>query len=219
MAGLQPSKVVWGRWITAMLAWPVCAALMLTAARADGYYLSVDYSRTQPMAVLSVDRGAWTMASAVGRGTDDLLWTKSAMLRNWRVGALRLKLGPSFYLKEWPAWRFNNPATAPVSRYEQRIGLRLGADSYVDRGPWSSFWMVEYDSTQKSVLALASADLKDSGLGAELSIWREAGEKPAPTLLARWKMPGVKQADVSLRAGWRFKDREAFVGVSVARFR
>lgn len=187
------------------------------AARADGYYAALDYSRTQPMAVLTIDRGRFTHAFAVGRGTDDRIWAKAATMLVWKRGDVRLKIGPSFWAREVEQWR-QEQAEAVGARLppETRAGIRLGADSYVDRGRWASYWMAEFDSTQKASLLLASGTWKDSGLGVEMSVWKQEDDPVAPTLLTRWTPPG---RDVSLRLGWRFKDSEAFLGVSISKFR
>ncbi|AXC50901.1 hypothetical protein DRW48_15520 [Paracoccus suum] len=176
------------------------AALAGAPALADGYYTSFDLAPSKPMAVVSVDRGPLTYAAAAGRGDDGERWGKGAVLYVWNRDGLRLKAGPSVYVS---------------SKDGRHIGLRVGADCYRDRGAWASYWMAEYDTTQQASLALVSADWKVRGIGVELSVWHERHEKAAPTLMARWKMPGH---DASLRAGWRFKEREAFVGVSLSRF-
>ena len=181
----------------------ILAALSLLLAllapqrgRADGYYAALDWSRSQPTAVVSLEKGPWTMVSALGRGTDDLLWTKAALLRVWTVGPVRLKLGPSLYFKEWPEWMKARPENLSKMPFDHAIGLRLGADSYKDRGDWASYWMVEYDSTRHSTLALVSADWKASGIGAELSVWREAGEKPAESTAAASAAPETNTSEV-----------------------
>lgn len=195
----------------------LCALTAGQAARGDGYYAAFDWSPTQPMGVLSVDRGRFTYQAAVGRGTDDRVWAKAAVLRVWQRGKVRLKFGTSVYAVEAEDWR-KRQAKEVGQRLPPDIkaGLRAGADSYVDRGRWASYWMVEYDTTQKASLALVSGQWKATGLGAELSVWKEAGDPVSPVILGRWTPPG---RDVAIRAGWRFKDREAFVGVSLSRFK
>lgn len=214
LAAVPPSRAA--RMAVAVAAL-VLACLCGAGARADGYYAAFDYSPTQPMGVLSVDRGRFTYAAAIGRGTDGRVWAKAAALRLWTRGQVRLKFGTSLYAVEPEDWR-QRQAEAQGMRLppDTRAGIRVGADSYVDRGPWASYWMVEHDTTQHASLALVSGQWKSTGLGAELSLWKQEDDPLAPTLLTRWTPAG---RDVSLRLGWRFKDDEAFLGVSISRFK
>lgn len=169
-------------------------------AAADGLYASFDQSPDDGMAVLSLDRGALTVAAAVGDDGEER-WGKLAVMRTWTVTGVRLKAGPSLRLSSLDGRDF---------------GVRIGADRYTDRGTWGHYWMLEYDSIQQAGLALASVNHSRSGLGLEVSVWQQEDDPIKPTLMASWKMPG---RDIAWRAGWRFEDREAFVGISVSRFR
>lgn len=169
-------------------------------AAADGIYAAFDQSRDDRMAVVSLDRGALTFAAAAGEDEAER-WGKLALMRTWTLAGVRLKAGPSLRLS---------------SRDGRGFGVRLGADRYTDRGTWGHYWMVEYDSIQRAGLALASVNHARTGLGLEVSAWRQQDDPVKPTLMGSWKMRG---RDVALRAGWRFEEREAFAGVSFSRFR
>ena len=169
-------------------------------AAADGIYLSFDQSLDDRMAVISADRGSLTFAAAAGEDEYER-WGKLALMQSWTVAGARLKLGPSL-------------RASSLDGID--IGLRLGADRYTDRKTWGQFWMVEYDSIQHAGLALASVNHSRTGLGVEESVYREAGDPIAPTVMGSWTRPGQP---IALRSGWRFKDEEAFIGLSFSRFR
>ena len=180
----------------------ICAAGLLAgaqAASADGIYLSFDHSLDDRLAVVSVDRGALTFAAAAGDDGYER-WGRLALMQGWTVAGTRLKLGPSLRVS---------------STDGLGIGVRIGADRYTDHQTWGQFWMVEYDSIQKSGLALASVNHTRTGLGVEFSVYRQQDDPIKPSLMTSWKIPG---RNLSARAGWRFDDHEAFVGVSFSRF-
>ena len=180
----------------------ICAAGVLIGAqatRADGIYLSYDQSLDDRLAVISLDRGALTLAAAAGDDGYER-WGRLALMQGWTVAGARLKLGPSLRVSSLEGAGF---------------GLRIGADRYADHQAWGQFWMVEYDSIQRAGLGLASVNHKASGLGLEFSLWRQQDDPIKPSLMTSWKIPG---RNLSARAGWRLEDREAFVGVSFSRF-
>ena len=172
-------------------------------AMADGEFAQVDVSSETVGIVLSVGRGNWTTDLSYFEYNEG--WAKALSLRHPLpiAGPLTLKLGPTVSV------RYEN-ATGRIS---EDVGVRFSAERYQPTDFGSLYVLGELGSVDNASFALAQVGFK-SGFAIEMS----AGGSDSYSEKTIGFSQRINGGPYSVRAGYRFETKAAFLGFSFNTF-
>lgn len=198
-------------------------SLGLPALGGDGTWTQVDVWKDGGQMAANVERGRIVWGLGVGQDDDDP-WARASALYTWQVGPDRapwkLRAGPALKAEQIGRWEVGDARWAhcfdPEGEHcaNLRLGLRLSVDRWAEYGRWGSFLMADYTSIEDASLLVGGVTHLPSGLGAQLSLWHEAGGELTPTLMV--SAPVTKR--LSIRLGHKFVEEDSFIGFSFSTY-
>lgn len=168
-------------------------------ARADGMFAQLDVAPGDVTAVLSAQRGRLsygTVYSDYGNGADLNFQLSYAFALGDPNAPVTLRVGPAVQYEGLKTWK---------------AGARIVAEHYRPTEFGNIFLLGEYSTIDNAYFALASVGLRDAGLAVELT---HQGDDDGFRETALALSVPLEGTDVALRAGYKFRAKEVFVGVS-----
>lgn len=179
-------------------------ALAAQPASAGGSFTQVDLSRTTVTGVFTIIREPLSFGVTHVRYDGGNSTTVSVMYRlPLAEGAPVVRIGPSV--------GYVDDDDAPA---RTEVGVKIAADRWRPTSFGSLYLLGEFNTIDRAAFATAQFGLSGPGLQVEISYGQS--DTYAETTLAVSRKLG--DGPVSLRAGYRFRADEVFVGVSVNTF-
>lgn len=194
-----------------------------TAVAGDGTWTQLDLWKDGGQLAINVERGRMVWGLGLGQD-DDEPWLRASALYTWQAGPDRapwkLRAGPALKAEQIGWWEVEDERWAHCFDPEGdrcanlRLGLRLSADRWAEYGDWGTFLMVDYTSIEDASLLAGGLTHMPSGLGAQLSLWHEAGGELTPTIM----VSGRLTKRLSIRLGHKFVEDDTFIGFSFSTY-
>lgn len=194
-----------------------------TAVAGDGTWTQLDLWKDGGQLATNVERGRMVWGLGLGQD-DDEPWVRASALYTWQVGPDRapwkLRAGPALKAEQIGWWEVEDERWAHCFDPEGdhcanlRLGLRLSADRWAEYGYWGTFLMADYTSIEDASLLVGGLTHMPSGLGAQLSLWHEAGGELTPTIMVSARI--TKR--LSIRLGHKFVEDDTFIGFSFSTY-
>jgi len=189
----------------------------------DGTWTQVDLWQGGGQAAMNIERGRIVWGLAAG-DDDGEPWLRASALYGWKLGGprfpWRLRAGPALKAEKIGWWEVEDHRWAHCLDAEGdrcgslRAGLRLSVDRWAEHGRWGTFVMADYTGIDDAKLLVGGMTHLPSRVGAQLSIWHEAGGEVTPAVML--SVPATKR--LSLRVGHKFVEDETFVGFSFSTY-
>lgn len=204
---------------------PILSLLSLAspAVAGDGTWTQVDAWKDGGQLATNIERGRLVWGLGLGQDDDDP-WLRASVLHTWQAGPERapwkLRAGPALKAEQIGWWEVGDERWAHCFDAEGdrcaslRLGLRLSVDRWAEYGRWGTFVMADYTTIEDASLLVGGVTHLPSGLGAQLSLWHEAGGELTPTVMV--SIPVTKR--LSLRFGHKFVEEDTFVGFSFSTY-
>lgn len=173
--------------------------------------------------VTNIERGRIVWGFGLG-DDDDEMWLRASALYTWQAGPERapwkLRAGAALKAEEDGWWDVRDERWAHCFDAEGdsctslRAGLRLSVDRWAEYGRWGTFVMADYTSIDDASLLVGGLTHMPWGMGAQLSVWHEAGGEITPSVMVSQRV--TKR--LSLRLGHKFVEDETFIGFSFSTY-
>lgn len=197
--------------------------MMQPALAGNGTWTQFDLWNGGAQFVINIEKGRVVWGHALG-DDDGRLWARASALYTWQAGGdgapWKLRAGPAFKAEEIPAWELSDHRWARCLDPQGgrcaslQAGIRLSVDRWAEQGRWGTFLMADYTSIDDAGLLVGGLTHLPSGLGAQLSLWHEAGGEVTPTVMV--SVPVTRR--LSLRLGHKFVENDTFLGVSFSTY-
>ncbi|WP_299359707.1 hypothetical protein [uncultured Paracoccus sp.] len=198
-------------------------ALSGPLSAADGIWTQFDLSDQGMLLVTNVEQGRQVYGLVIG-DDDDEAWLTLSLLRTWQAGPdeapWKLRAGPVLRAEQIGAWEADEHDLSWCGADDRdcvagRAGLRLSVDRWKSYESFGLFLMADYSTIDRARLGVMGLTHLASGLGGQISIYREEDGETTPAAMLSAKLPGSR---FSVRLGHKFVEDETFVGISFSTY-